>query len=243
MPGARQRGRSCAIRSRSYQSRHAQIEHLGGDRAGTFGAGGRDTRFRGNVSEALVRRERGPAHKKLRRLGAPRRAQDMDDFVCTQARPQGTGPWMPIPGLWTPLYRRPPRDALGRRWRDEAGEPGPALPFPSPIGARGRIYRALSAGQTALLPRPEHEVTSRPAAPTPAPPPGAGRGVGRAEPLTSRRARPLHQRGPLQARGRHPYVRHHSGLRALDELALEESAPKQSALKKPAPDDESPPMP
>ena len=28
--------------------------------------------------------------------------------------------WMPLPGLWTPLHRRPSREALGRRRRDKA---------------------------------------------------------------------------------------------------------------------------
>ena len=124
------------------------------ERAGAFGVGGRDTRFRGNVPEAVVRREHRTAHQNPRRqsarqlstreLGPRRRAQDTDDSACAQAGFGGPGPWMPIPGLWAPLHGRPPREALGRRRRDEVGKSDPALPFPPPIGARGGIHRALS---------------------------------------------------------------------------------------------------
>ncbi len=80
------------------------------------------------------------------------RAASRSTSAAAPVDPAGAAPCaqLPRPGLLLPrlhpdaLRRRPPHPALGGGRRDEAREPGVALPVPSPPGARGRHHRAAA---------------------------------------------------------------------------------------------------
>ena len=117
----------------------------------------------GNVSEALVRRRCGPDHRGPGRLsasgkaGARCRPEGAYDPAFAQAGARVPRPWMSLPGLWPALHRRPSHRALGGRRPDQPAEPSPAVPIPSPPGARGGLHSPFPSWGAVPLSRSEYE--------------------------------------------------------------------------------------
>ena len=171
----------------------------GSDRARAIGPGRRDTRSRGNVSPACVRRE--PGGDAPRRRGARRgdRGADPNDSTGFTARAPASGRRLLLPGLRGARRAGASSPALGPRGPDDALQPrAPVSPAP-PRGPRGRL-----PGRTWPERRPPVPAAGRPPV---ARRTAAGRGAGgsRADAsATPRRAGPaVHgaDRVPQLARG------------------------------------------
>ena len=77
------------------------------------------------------------ANRRRRRRTTLYRSSIAVDTSADTARLTYPGRRMPLPGLYPyPLRRRASHRALGRRWRDQPGQPDPALQTPSSPGAR-----------------------------------------------------------------------------------------------------------
>ena len=117
--GARRRP-GWALRNR------ASYRHRGGDRP-----------------KAVLRRRHRPRGGRCERRAAERRAPNPQHSAGGAPGARKPRPRVPLPRLHRhPPPPRPSRAALGQRRRDLPRQPHPAVPDPSPAGARGRIRRA-----------------------------------------------------------------------------------------------------
>src|SRR5829696_3830558 len=116
-------------------------------RAGRRGAaGGRD-----GAANQLRRRDRAPV--RARRAARQRRAQDPQRPAGVAARAGQPRRRLPLPRLHQPPDgRRASHRALGKRRRDQPGQPRPALPPPPPARARGRLQRHQAGSPVGVSP-------------------------------------------------------------------------------------------
>ena len=135
--GARSKTRSGARAEHCQVVLHTEMATLREDgEPRTLGLG-RRSRFRGNVPTHRLRRFSGADDPRAGRLRPKRRPQAAHHSAAPPPGAGGARPGLPLPGLRPPFHGRAPRQALGGRGRDPAGQPAAALPPAPPGCARG----------------------------------------------------------------------------------------------------------